>query len=56
MTSVDIVFTLIKIVIILGFVVTGAAVGTWADRRQGAMVQDRVGPNRAVFHLPSGVA
>ncbi len=56
MTVVDIVLTLIKIVIILGFVVTGAALGTWADRRQGAMVQDRVGPNRAVLYLPSGLA
>jgi NADH-quinone oxidoreductase subunit H len=56
MNAVDIVLTLVKIVIILGFVVTGAALGTWADRRQGAMIQDRVGPNRAVFHLPSGIA
>ena len=25
---------------------------TWADRRQGAMIQDRVGPNRAVAWIP----
>jgi NADH-quinone oxidoreductase subunit H len=25
---------------------------TWADRRQGAVIQDRVGPNRALFLLP----
>lgn len=25
---------------------------TWADRRQGSMIQDRVGPNRAVVFLP----
>ncbi len=28
-----------------------AVVLTWADRRQGAMIQDRVGPNRAVVFL-----
>ena len=39
----------------LGFFLTMAAVGIWADRRQSAMVQDRMGPNRAVFHLPSMV-
>ena len=25
-----------------------AVILTWVDRRQGAMIQDRVGPNRAV--------
>src|SRR5688572_29483290 len=29
---------------------------TWADRRQGAMIQDRIGPNRAVIWLPTPVA
>lgn len=29
---------------------------TWADRRQGAMLQDRVGPNRAVIWLPRWLA
>jgi len=29
---------------------------TWADRRQGAMIQDRVGPNRAVIFLPGKLA
>jgi NADH-quinone oxidoreductase subunit H len=33
-----------------------AVVLTWADRRQGAVVQDRVGPNRAVIWLPKRVA
>ncbi|HMJ12852.1 MAG TPA: complex I subunit 1 family protein, partial [Polyangiaceae bacterium] len=28
----------------------------WADRRQGAMLQDRVGPNRAVVWLPRWLA
>src|SRR6186713_1627718 len=29
---------------------------TWADRRQGAMIQDRIGPNRAVIWLPTPMA
>jgi len=33
-----------------------AVVLTWADRRQGAVVADRVGPNRAVIWLPKAVA
>ncbi|MBK7581693.1 MAG: NADH-quinone oxidoreductase subunit H [Myxococcales bacterium] len=33
-----------------------AVVLTWADRRQGAMINDRVGPNRAVAWLPRRVA
>jgi NADH-quinone oxidoreductase subunit H len=52
---VDIVVIVLKIVVMLGFFLTMAAVGIWADRRQSAMVQDRVGPNRAVFYLPSNI-
>jgi NADH-quinone oxidoreductase subunit H len=29
---------------------------TWADRRMGSMIQDRVGPNRAVVFVPGKVA
>ena len=29
---------------------------TWADRRQGAMIQDRVGPNRAAIFMPGKLA
>ena len=29
---------------------------TWADRRQGAMIQDRVGPNRAALFMPGKLA
>jgi NADH-quinone oxidoreductase subunit H len=54
-TLVDLVLALVKIVILLGFFINMAAVGIWADRRQSAMVQDRVGPNRAVASLPSTV-
>ncbi len=33
-----------------------AVILTWADRRQGAMINDRIGPNRAVVWLPKRVA
>ncbi|HEY2407566.1 MAG TPA: complex I subunit 1 family protein [Polyangiaceae bacterium] len=35
------------------FAMNVAVILTWADRRQGAMIQDRVGPNRAVAWLPT---
>lgn len=53
MSGVVVVLSLIKILIMVGFLLNMAALATWADRRQGAMVQDRVGPNRAVVYLPS---
>jgi NADH-quinone oxidoreductase subunit H len=52
---VDVVLALVKILIMVGFFLNMAAVGIWADRRQSAMVQDRVGPNRAVISLPSAI-
>jgi NADH-quinone oxidoreductase subunit H len=48
-----VVLAIIKILIMVGFLLQMAALATWADRRQGAMIQDRVGPNRAVVYLPS---
>jgi NADH-quinone oxidoreductase subunit H len=33
------------------FVLNLAAILTWADRRQSSMIQDRVGPNRAVIKV-----
>jgi NADH-quinone oxidoreductase subunit H len=47
--------TLLEILIMVGFLLTMAAVGIWADRRQGAMIQDRIGPHRAVVYLPATV-
>src|ERR1700690_2284187 len=51
MTGTQIVWALIKIAVMIGFVVNTAAILTWLDRRQGAMMQDRVGPNRAVIKI-----
>ena len=37
----------LKAFIVVMFGMNVAVILTWADRRQGAMIQDRVGPNRA---------
>ena len=42
----------VKILVVILFVVNTAAILTWAERRQSAMIQDRIGPNRAVIYLP----
>jgi NADH-quinone oxidoreductase subunit H len=46
-------FTGLKILVVLLFVINTAAILTWGERRQSAMIQDRIGPNRAAIHLPS---
>src|SRR5580700_3461140 len=51
MTAMQVVFTLIKILIMVMFVLNVAALLTWVDRRQGALIQDRIGPNRAVIKI-----
>jgi NADH-quinone oxidoreductase subunit H len=38
--------------LILAFVMPLASLSTWAERRQSAMMQDRLGPNRAEIKLP----
>ncbi len=43
--------TIIKIAIMIGFLINVAALLTWLDRRQSAMMQDRIGPNRAVLKI-----
>jgi NADH-quinone oxidoreductase subunit H len=56
MTFVEIVLSFVKILIVLLFVLNVAALLTWAERRQSAMMADRIGPNRAVIHIPSTLA
>ncbi len=51
MTLTQLIWTLIKILVMVGFVLNLAAILTWADRRQSAMIQDRIGPNRAVIKV-----
>jgi NADH-quinone oxidoreductase subunit H len=50
---VEVVLAIVKIAIVLGFCLNMSALATWADRRQSAMIQHRIGPNRAVIYLPS---
>jgi hypothetical protein len=56
MSATLILLAVLKSLVVVGWVMTLAAVLTWVDRRQGAMMQDRVGPNRAVIWLPTRVA
>lgn len=47
---------IVKAVFVVMFGMNLAVVLTWVDRRQGAVIADRVGPNRAVVWLPQRVA
>ncbi len=51
MTSTTLIWTVIKILVMVGFVVNIGALLTWYDRRGGAMMQDRLGPNRAALKI-----
>jgi NADH-quinone oxidoreductase subunit H len=51
MTGAQVLWTLLKIFIMVFFVLNVAGVLTWADRRQSAMIQHRIGPNRAVIKI-----
>jgi NADH-quinone oxidoreductase subunit H len=51
MSLIQIVWALIKILVMVMFVLNLAAILTWADRRQSSMIQDRIGPNRAVMKI-----
>ncbi len=46
-----ILYTVLKIALMIAFTLNMGAILTWADRRQSAMIQDRVGPNRAVIKI-----
>ncbi len=41
----------VKILIMIGFLLNVGGLLTWVDRRQSAMIQDRIGPNRAFFKI-----
>ena len=51
-----VIVALAKAAFVVIFGMSLAAALTWFDRRGGAMFQDRVGPERAVFFLPTRLA
>jgi NADH-quinone oxidoreductase subunit H len=51
MNTTQLVWTLIKIAVMVGFAFNVAGLLTWYDRRGGALMQDRIGPNRAVIKI-----
>jgi NADH-quinone oxidoreductase subunit H len=51
MTMTTLIWTVIKIAVMVGFVFNVAGLLTWYDRRGGAMMQDRIGPNRASLKI-----
>lgn len=51
MTGSDLLWAVVKMAVMFGFLINVGALLTWLDRRQGAMIQDRVGPNRAVLKI-----
>ncbi len=45
-----------RAIFVVMFGMNVAVICTWVDRRQGALIQDRVGPDRAVVWLPTMLA
>jgi NADH-quinone oxidoreductase subunit H len=52
----EILLSVVRAVFVVMFGMNVAVICTWVDRRQGAMIQDRVGPDRAVIWLPTWLA
>jgi len=51
MSAAEVIWAVVKILIMVAFVLNLAGILTWADRRQSAMIQHRIGPNRAVVKI-----
>ncbi|MBM4361418.1 MAG: NADH-quinone oxidoreductase subunit H, partial [Deltaproteobacteria bacterium] len=56
MSGIEYLLTFGKAFFVVMFAMNVAVLLTWTDRRYGSMIQDRVGPNRAVVWLPRNVA
>ncbi|MGB5417096.1 MAG: hypothetical protein WBN01_20850, partial [Polyangiales bacterium] len=53
-TTFLVVSSLVKVLVVLVITVgTFAPIIIWAERRQSAMIQDRLGPSRAAITLPA---
>jgi NADH-quinone oxidoreductase subunit H len=52
----ELILSIARAVFVVMFGMNVAVICTWVDRRQGAMIQDRVGPDRAVIWLPVWLA
>ena len=52
----EIILSIVRAIFVVMFGMNVAVIMTWVDRRQGAMIQDRVGPDRAVIWLPTSLA
>jgi NADH-quinone oxidoreductase subunit H len=50
-TLTQVIVAIVKILVMVGFLFNVGGLLTWVDRRQSAMIQDRVGPNRAVIKI-----
>jgi len=53
---VETIVTIVFVVVVVMGVMPIAIMLTWADRRLGSMIQDRIGPNRSVVWLPTPAA
>lgn len=56
MDIIDVLFMFLRAFFVVMFAMNLAVILTWADRRYGAMLQDRVGPERAVVWIPGKLA
>jgi NADH-quinone oxidoreductase subunit H len=52
----EIILSVVRAIFVVMFGMNVAVIMTWVDRRQGAMIQDRVGPDRAVIWVPTWLA
>ncbi|MBM4358024.1 MAG: NADH-quinone oxidoreductase subunit H [Deltaproteobacteria bacterium] len=55
MTWATLALSFAKALVVVLFLLNMAAISVWLDRRQSAMLQDRVGPNRAVVFVPAAI-
>lgn len=52
LSSLDLIFSLIKVLVVVVNLLNMGAIVTWVERKQSALMQDRVGANRAYLRLP----